>query len=99
MSGQCRASVRCCVRSADGASQKPRSAKWPRRHLLTDEVLITLASEPTLDTASLEKIQGLSQRALARYGQTIMACIDAARAQGPADADAPVNLRPYARAP
>ena len=25
-----------------------------------------------------------------------MACIDAARAQGPADADAPVNLRPYA---
>ena len=68
----------------------------PRRHLLTDEVLITLASEPTLDRASLENIQGLSQRAGARYGQAIMTCIDTARSKGPADTDAPVNLRPYA---
>ena len=68
----------------------------PRRHLLTDEVLIRLASEPARDAASLENIQGLSQRAVARYGQAIVTCIDAARTQGPADADAPVDLRPYA---
>ena len=68
----------------------------PRRHLLTDEVLITLASEPALDSASLGKIQGLSPRAWARYGQALMTCIDAARTQGPGDTDALVNLRPFA---
>ena len=68
----------------------------PRRHLLTDEVLITLASQPSLDAASLEDIQGLSQRAGARYGQALMACIAEARTNGPADTDASVNLRPYA---
>ena len=68
----------------------------PRRHLLTDEVLLKLASEPALDAASLENIEGLSQRARTRYGQVILRCIDTARAQGPTDADVAVNLRPYA---
>ena len=68
----------------------------PRRHLLTDEVLIALASDPTLAAASLESIQGLSPRARARYGQAIMMCVDAARSQEPTETDAPVNLRPYA---
>ncbi len=69
----------------------------PRRHVLTDEVLLTLASEPALDAASLENVEGLSPRARTRYGPVILTCIDAARTRGPADADLPVNLRPYAR--
>ena len=40
----------------------------PRKHLLTDEVLITLASAPSVDAASLENVRGLSQRAGLRYG-------------------------------
>ena len=68
----------------------------PRRHLLTDEVLIALASDPALDEDSLENIQGLSRRAGARYGQTILACINEAQTEGHSEIDAPVNLRPYA---
>lgn len=68
----------------------------PRRHLLTDEVLIALASEPALDAASLENIRGLSPRARARYGQALMTCIDSARTQGPAEKDVRFDLRPYA---
>ena len=68
----------------------------PRRHLLTDEVLLRLASEPALDAASLENVEALSRRARTRYGQVILRCIDAARTQGPDDADRPVSLRPYA---
>lgn len=68
----------------------------PRRHLLTDEVLLALASAPGLDTASLENIEGLSERAAARYGQAILTCIDVARTQVPTSIDAPFNLRPYA---
>ena len=68
----------------------------PRRHLLVDEVLVTLASQPALDAESLEKIEGLSTRARARYGKAILNCIDAARARGPAAIDTPVNLRPHA---
>ena len=67
----------------------------PRRHLLTDEVLVTLASAPDLDASSLDKIEGMSPRARARYGQALLTCIDAARNEGPAAIDEPVNLRPY----
>jgi len=68
----------------------------PRRHLLSDDVLIALASDPALDASSLENVTGLSPRARARYGPVIMTCIDAARTQGPDDTDATVNLRPHA---
>ena len=68
----------------------------PRRHLLPDEVLLALASEPGLDTASLEGIEGLSERARARYGQAILACVEAARTEGPTAVDAPISLRPHA---
>ncbi len=68
----------------------------PRRHLLRDEVLIALAKAPAPDAASLRHIQGLSERAAARYGEAIAACIEAARRQGPTDPDSPVDLRPYA---
>ena len=68
----------------------------PRRHLLTDEVLLTLATTPAPDAASLGNIQGVSQRAGAQYGQAVMACIDTARSQAPTDIDAPADLRPYA---
>ena len=68
----------------------------PRRHLLTDEVLLKLATARAPDAASLGNIQGVSPQAGARYGQAIMACIDTARRRGPADTDASVDLRSYA---
>jgi len=68
----------------------------PRRHLLPDEVLLALASEPGLDTSSLEHVEGLSERARARYGQAILACIEVAQTEGPTALDAPISLRPHA---
>ena len=68
----------------------------PRRHLLTDEVLIALASQPALDVEALETIPGLSQSAVTRYGPAIIACVEAARAQGPDETDTTVNLRRHA---
>jgi ribonuclease D len=68
----------------------------PRRHLVTDDVLMKMATLPATDVASLGKIQGLSSDDTSRYGQTILACIDTARAHGPGDSDAVVNMRPYA---
>ena len=68
----------------------------PRRHLLTDEVLVALASTPDLDAASLDDVEGLSPRARARYGEALLTCIDVARADGPAALDSRINLRPYA---
>ena len=68
----------------------------PRRHLLPDDVLIALASTPTLDPTSLANIQGLSPRAAAHYGPAILACIEAARTRGPGEIDTPTKLRPYA---
>ncbi len=69
----------------------------PRRHLLTDEVLVALASTPDLDAASLDNVEGLSQRARARYGEALLTCIDASRADGPTALDSSINLRPYAK--
>ena len=68
----------------------------PRRHLLRDEVLIALAKAPASDAAALRHIQGLSERAAARYGEAITACIETARRQGPTDSDSHVDLRPHA---
>lgn len=68
----------------------------PRRHLVTDEVLVKLAALSAPDTAAIENIQGLSRRAVARYGQALLACIESARKEGPAEADFPVDLRPFA---
>jgi ribonuclease D len=68
----------------------------PRRHLLTDEALIALASIPILDAASLSGVPGVSPRFWAHYGSTLLDQIATARAQGPADTDTPCNLRPYA---
>ena len=67
----------------------------PRRHLLTDEILMTLAQDSALDASKLEAIKGLSPRARARYGQAILTHVDAARRTGPSQIDIPVNLRPY----
>ena len=68
----------------------------PRRHLLTDEVLIALASAPGLNPPALEKIPGLSFSALVRYGHAIMTCVETARSKGPNKTDTSVNLRPHA---
>ena len=73
-----------------------RARDIPRRHLLTDAVLIALATAPALDATSLGHIQGLSERTAARYGQAVTACIETARRHGPADPDSSVDLRPYA---
>ena len=68
----------------------------PRRHLVSDEVLLALASEPVPDVESLKNVRVVSHHLQARYGEEIEACINTARAGGPDGADTPVNLRPHA---
>ena len=68
----------------------------PRRHLLRDEVLLKLASDPVLDASSLGDIDGLSERTRTRYEQALLTCIGSARTETPANTDAPINLQPYA---
>ena len=68
----------------------------PRRHLLSDEVLMALAKAPPNDATALRRVRGLSERAAARYGQSLLATIETARGQGPGALDAPLNLRPHA---
>jgi len=69
----------------------------PRRHLVTDEVLLTLARLPVPSPALLAEVKGLSPHVEARYGQALLACIETARAEGTIDADAPIDMRPYAK--
>ena len=66
-----------------------------RRHLLGDEILLRLASDPELDASSLKNIRGLSERRRTRYGQALMTCISAARTKTAPDMDMLVNLQPY----
>ena len=68
----------------------------PRRHLLSDEVLLVLAKAPPDDVRALGHVRGLSERAAARYGHTLLKTIETAREPGPVALDAPVNLRPHA---
>ena len=67
----------------------------PRRHLLRDEVLLRLASDPVIDASSLGGVEGLSERTKTRYGQALLTCIDSARTETSPDTDALVNLKPY----
>ena len=67
----------------------------PRRHLLRDEVLLRLASDPIIDPPSLDGIEGLSERTKTRYGQALLTCIESARTGTPPGTDAVVNLKPY----
>lgn len=68
----------------------------PRRHLMTDEVLIELAALTAPEASALGNIQGLSRRTAATYGETLVDRIESARKEGPAGIDLPVDLRPYA---
>jgi ribonuclease D len=67
----------------------------PRRHLLSDEVLVALAKASPDQAPALRRVPGLSERARARYGQTLLATIETAGGQGPVALDAPLNLRPH----
>jgi ribonuclease D len=73
-----------------------RARDIPRRHLLRDEVLRRLASEPVINESSLGNIEGLSERVRTRYGQALLTCIDSAQTETLADTDARVNLQPDA---
>ena len=68
----------------------------PRRHLLRDETLIALANAPAPAGGRLNPASGISARFRRRYESTVTERIHAALADGPADADYPINLRPYA---
>ena len=67
----------------------------PRRHLLPDQALITLANTPAPTGGRLNPARGMSAQAQRRYGSTVAERIDAALADGPADADYPTDLRPH----
>ena len=68
----------------------------PRRHLLPDQALITLADTTAPTGGRLNPAPGVSAQVRRRYGSTLAECIDAALADGPANADHPTDLRPYA---
>jgi ribonuclease D len=68
----------------------------PRRHLISDEVLVTLAALSAPDAKALENIRELSRRTAADYGETLLGHIQSARNAGPTEIDSPVDLRPYA---
>ena len=68
----------------------------PRRHLLSDEVMMALAKASPADATALRRVRGLSERAAARYEQSLLATIETARGQGPVALDALLNLRLHA---
>ncbi len=67
----------------------------PRRHLLSDGLLVKLAGVASTDVTSLEDVQGLPADIRTRYGQSLLACIAQARSSGPHQPDTVVNLKPY----
>lgn len=67
----------------------------PRRHLLSDGLLVKLAGVASTDVASLEDIQGLPAGIRTRYGQSLVACIVHARSGRVDQTDTAVNLKPY----
>ena len=67
----------------------------PRRHLLPDEGLLTLAEVPMPLKNHLNRVRGMSVRAWRRYEYSLARCIRAALSDGPTDADHRVSLRPH----
>ena len=67
----------------------------PRRHLLPDQALITLANTPAPTGGCPSSARGMSVQVRRRYGSTVAERIGAALADGPADADYPTDLRPH----
>lgn len=67
----------------------------PRRHLLPDEALIALAGTPASADGRRLPAHGISPRVRRRYGSTLAERIRSALAEGPAEADYPVDLRPH----
>ncbi len=68
----------------------------PRRHLMADDVLVSLARVHAPSADTLRDVKGVSPRVRTRYGDVIAACIQTARTAGPDVVDAPMNLRPHA---
>lgn len=68
----------------------------PRRHLLSDQMLIALANARAPIGGRLNTASGISARFRRRYESTVAERIHAALADGPVGADCPINLRPYA---
>ena len=67
----------------------------PRRHLLPDQALITLANTPAPPGGRPSPARGMSAQVRRRYGSTVAERIAAALADGPADADYPTDLRSH----
>ena len=67
----------------------------PRRHLLPDQALITLANTLAPTGGRLNPTRGISAQVRRRYGSTLAERIGTALADGPADADYPTDLRPH----
>lgn len=67
----------------------------PRRHVLPDVALVALATLPAPDRQALARVRGLSQAARIRYGDAIIACLEASDTE-PGPLDRTVDLRPHA---
>ena len=57
---------------------------------------MALAKASPADATALRRVRGLSERAAARYEQSLLATIETAQGQGPVALDALLNLRPHA---
>ena len=67
----------------------------PRRHLLPDQALLTLASAAARDGGRLNPGRELPAPIRRRYGSVVAECIRAALADGPTGADSLVDLRSH----
>ena len=67
----------------------------PRRHLLPDQALIALAGTPAPTEGRRIPGRAMSAQVRRRYESTLAERIRAALAEGPTEADYPINLRPH----
>ena len=67
----------------------------PRRHLLPDTALLALSAVDP-ERPLLTGVRGLSAAARARYGDALLACLQAIRGDAPGPLDQSVDLRPHA---
>ncbi len=68
----------------------------PRRHVLADGALVTIAESHPRSVDALRNIDGISDRAASRYAEAVLSRADAASGREPGAEDRPLDLRPHA---
>ncbi|HSS65914.1 MAG TPA: ribonuclease D [Gammaproteobacteria bacterium] len=81
---------------AEWREREAMSRDRPRRHVLADSVLVTIAESRPRSVKVLRAVDGISERAVSRYAQAILSRVDSADGNIVSEADARVDLRPHA---